>query len=117
MRRDQGEFLLSLLEHQAQDGASGDQAAAGSRSSTHGHDRCIAVHYLDICGVTPSASATIWAKIVAVPWPCGESPVWTVIWPDGSMMTRVIRQGATRPPELDNRGQADANARCSRSPG
>jgi hypothetical protein len=40
-------------------------------------------------GVTPSASATIWAKIVAVPWPCGESPVWTVIWPDGSMMTRA----------------------------
>ena len=49
MGREQGEFLLGLLEHQAQGGASGDQAAAGGRPSTHGHERRIAVHHLDIC--------------------------------------------------------------------
>ena len=50
MGRDQGKFLLGLVEYQAQGGAAGDQAAAGSRPSPHGHDRRIAVHHLDICG-------------------------------------------------------------------
>ena len=25
-------------------------------------------------GVTPQASATTWAKIVSMPWPCGQAP-------------------------------------------
>ena len=27
------------------------------------------------CGSTPSLSATIWAKLVSSPWPCGDVPV------------------------------------------
>jgi hypothetical protein len=49
MRGDQGEVLLGLLEDEAQGGAPSDEAAAGGRSATHGHDRCIAVHHLDVC--------------------------------------------------------------------
>ena len=38
-------------------------------------------------GVTPSMSAVIWANVVAVPWPWGETPVWTVTSPDWSTIT------------------------------
>ena len=86
MGREQGEVLLGL-EHQAQGGA-GDQAAAGACPSPMGTSAVSLCTTWTSAGVTPSASAAIWAKIVAVPWPCGESPVWTVDL-DDSMMTRA----------------------------
>ena len=41
-------------------------------------------------GLTPRASATIWANVVSEPWPCGETPVEAVTYPDGAMRTWAL---------------------------
>src|SRR5207245_697586 len=41
---------------------------------------------------TPRRSATIWAKAVSSPWPCGLVPVSTVILPDVSTRTVALSQ-------------------------
>ena len=42
---------------------------------------------------TPRRSATIWAKVVSWPWPCGEMPVVTVTVPLGSTRTVALSKG------------------------
>ena len=86
---EQGEVLLGLAEHQAQGGAAAIRPRLAPVPPPMGTSAVSLCTTWTSAGVTPSASAAIWAKMVAVPWPCGESPVWTVIWPDGSMMTRA----------------------------
>ena len=41
----------------------------------------------------PSSSATIWAKVVSCPCPCGEMPVITVTVPLGSTRTLLDSYG------------------------
>ena len=41
---------------------------------------------------TPSSSATICAKVVSSPWPCGDAPVITVTLPVGSIFTVALSQ-------------------------
>ena len=48
-------------------------------------------------GVTPSSSATIWANVVAVPWPWGEVPVSTVTRPEASTRTAPYSWPASAP--------------------
>ena len=41
----------------------------------------------DLLVVAPISSATIWAKVVCKPCPCGDVPVYTVTVPLGSTRT------------------------------
>ena len=43
-------------------------------------------------GVTPSSSATIWAKVVSVPCPWGETPLKVEMRPDGSISTLALSE-------------------------
>ena len=56
--------------------------------------RCVSPKtHLTVSWSTCSSSATIWASIVAVPWPCGAAPVTTVTCPDGSTRTPAPSNG------------------------
>ena len=51
-------------------------------------------------GLTDQASATIWAKMVSMPWPCGQAPPerWTL--PEGSIRTVAPSKGPMPVPSV-----------------
>ncbi len=58
-----------------------------------------------LSGVTPSASATICASVVARPWPCGEAPMRASTKPDGSIDSSTVSQpGVTAMPRAAKAG-------------
>ena len=49
-------------------------------------------------GVTPNSSAAIWAKVVSVPWPWGDNPVWIVTRLLGNLYYRHVGGEGIRAP-------------------
>ena len=49
-------------------------------------------------GATFHRSATIWEKIVSIPWPCAQAPDPTYTLPEGSIRTVAPSNGPTPVP-------------------